>query len=158
MRYRVAYGFLSLALVGCAHTPETVVHLSGPPGGAWTVREPGGAPVCTLPCSVELDEHETVVVHHPRGRQFVLHQASLGKGVWNGSIRVRREPGTGALAMQAFSGALASAGTTMMMDHRNDRAAAGIVLTGLGAVGMLASEKMAHDKIEELWLEQISAR
>src|SRR5690606_29505751 len=102
--FRAASPVLLLALFGCAHAPETVVHISAPSGGAWTVREPSGAPICTLPCSVELDDQETVVLHHPRGRQLVLHQASLGKGVWNGSIRVRREPGTGALAMQAFSG------------------------------------------------------
>jgi hypothetical protein len=143
-----------VGLVGCGHA-ETVVHLTAP-DAAWTVREPSGAAVCSLPCSVELDQHETVILHHAGGRQFIVEQDSLGAGVWTGSVRVRREPGAGALAFQAFSGALVTAGATMIDDRRRDHLAAGILLTGIGTAGMLASERMRGKRIEELWLEKIS--
>jgi hypothetical protein len=158
MLQRIAFaGLVACGLVGCARGPDTIVHLSAPPGGAWTAREPDGAPVCTLPCSVELEERETLIVHHARGKQFLLRQETLGRGVFSGSIRVRREPGVGALVVQAVSGALVTAGATMI-DDRRDHAVAGFVLTGIGAAGLLASERMRGSAIEELWLEKIASR
>ncbi|MDF2697919.1 MAG: hypothetical protein K0S65_6302 [Labilithrix sp.] len=145
-----------LALGGCAHTPETRLHLAAPSSGTWVARDPSGARLCSLPCTVDLDEKESVVVAREGGQAFLVHQESLGAGTWSGSVRTRRELGAGALALQTFSGALVNAGTTMLQGRREDRTAAGIVLTGLGSAGMLASEALGKPR-EELWLERMGA-
>lgn len=160
LRRSLASLVVASGLVGCSHAPDTVVHFSAPASSrAWTVREPRGASICTLPCSIELEEHETVVVHTDAGRQFVLSQDNLGKGVFSGSVRVRKEPGAGALAVQAFSSALVRAGAVMASDdRRDDRVAAGIVLGGIGTAGVLASEALPGKTVEELWVEKIAYR
>jgi len=142
-------------LAGCAHRPETVVHLSAPAGGAWTVNDRSGASICVLPCRVELEEDEAVTIVRPGGKAFVVQQQSLGPGTWNGSVRVREEPSAGARAVEAFSGALFHAGGTMV-ESRRERAA-GIVLAGLGTVGLLAASALPVRRHEELWLERTGA-
>jgi hypothetical protein len=140
------------ALGGCTHAPDTVVHLSAP-SGAWAVRDSSGARLCSLPCKVELDADESVVVaREGGGQQFVVEQQHLGKGSWMGTVRVRKEMGAGALAVQAFSEALMAAGTTLIHSRREDKVAPGLVLTGLGTAGMLASNAMPGKPYEELWL------
>ena len=154
MRRRLLFvAFLALGLGGCAHSPETTVHLAAPSGGSWVVRDHTGARMCSLPCRVGMDERDTVVVARENGSQeFVLHQETMGKGAWSGTVRVREEQSGGALAIAAFSGALVTAGTTLASDRRDDRMTAGVVLTGLGAVGVLIANAMPSKRREELWL------
>jgi hypothetical protein len=147
----------AVALAGCTHAPETQVHLSAPHGGSWIVRDHTGARLCSLPCRVGLDEHDTVVVaREAGGQEFVLHQETLGKGSWSGTVRARQDPDSGAHAVAIFSGALMTAGTTMVESRRDDRMTAGVVLTGLGAVGMLVANALPTKTREELWLERMS--
>jgi hypothetical protein len=61
------------------------------------------------------------------------------------------------MALQAFSGALVTAGTTLLQARREDRSAAGIVLAGLGTAGLLASDALPGKAREELWLERMGA-
>jgi hypothetical protein len=148
---------LLAALSGCSHSPDTVVHLSAPTGGSWVVRDHTGLRMCSLPCRVGLDEHDTVVVARENGGQeFVLHQEAMGKGSWSGTVRVREVQTSGAIAVAAFSGALVAAGTNMVASRRDDRMTAGIVLTGLGAVGALIADAMPGTRREELWLERMN--
>jgi hypothetical protein len=156
----MARRFLALApvlalIAGCAHRPETVVHLSAPGGGAWTVHDRTGASICVLPCRVELDEDEAVTVVRPGAEPFVVQQQSLGRGTWNGFVRVHEEPGAGARAVQALSGMLLHAGGTMLEDRRER--VGGVVLAGLGTVGLLAASALPSKKREELWLERTGA-
>src|SRR5687768_7934574 len=147
----------SLAL-GCTHTPETQVHLSAPNGGRWIVRDHAGARMCSLPCRVGLEERDTVVVaREAGGQEFVLHQEALGKGSWSGTVRARQDPDSGAHAVALFSGARMTAGTTLVDSRRDDRMTAGVVLTGLGAVGMLVANALPTKTREELWLERMSS-
>jgi hypothetical protein len=160
------FAFAGCMLVGCTHAPETVVHLSAPSGGAWSVRNHEGARLCSLPCRVELETNQAVVVgrDHSTGstsemggaQEFVVHQESLGAGFWSGSVRVRREPSAGAIAMHAVSSSLLLAGNTLVDSRREDRVTAGIVLSGLGTVGMLASSAWPGKPREELWLERMA--
>jgi hypothetical protein len=46
------------------------------------------------------------------GQELFLHQESMGKGSWSGTVRVREEQSGGALAVASFSNALVTAGTT----------------------------------------------
>src|SRR5688572_22498636 len=140
MRTSLALLGIIAGAAGCAHHPDTVVHLSAPTTAGWTVREARGAHVCTLPCSVELDEHETLVVHHAAGKQFILDQDALGKGVWSGAVTRRKEPGRGAIFLEALSTALTATGAKMATTDRGDRATAGIVLVGVGAAGSALAE------------------
>jgi hypothetical protein len=152
----VLLAFAALA-VGCAHRPDTEVHLSAPNGGRWIVRDHTGARMCSLPCRVGMDENDTVVVaREAGGQEFVLHQETLGKGSWSGTVRARQDPDSGAHAVAVFSGALMTAGTTLVDSRRDDRMTAGIVLTGLGAVGMLVANALPTKTREELWLERMS--
>lgn len=131
------------------------MHLHAPVGGAWSVKDSSGARLCALPCKVELDSDESIVIAREGGtRQFVLQQRSLGAGTWNGSIRWREEPSDGALAVRAFSTSLVNAGNAMIETRRDDRIAAGVVLSGLGALGMAAASAMPSRRHEELWLER----
>jgi len=150
---RIALLF-SLALFGCSH-PKTVVHLSAPVGGAWSVRDANGNRLCPLPCKVELDSGETIVVAREGGsRQFVVEERSIGAGTWNGVIRWREEPSDGALAVRSFSTSLVNAGNAMIETRHEDRIAAGVVLAGLGAIGVAASHALPKRRHEELWLER----
>lgn len=150
---RIALLF-ALALLGCSHS-QTVVHLSAPVGGAWSVNDTSGARLCALPCRVELDADEAVVVTRDGStRQFVVQQRSIGAGTWNGSIRWREEPSDGALAVRAFSTSLVNAGSAIMETRKDSRIAAAVVLSGLGALGMAAASALPSRRHEELWLER----
>jgi hypothetical protein len=158
MRFTLAASvvLLASATVGCAHRAETVVHLSAPNAAGWTVREPRGAEVCTLPCSVELDDHETLIVHHSAGKQFVIEQDTLGKGVWSGSVRPRKELGRGAIFLQTLSTAVGMAGERMTTSRDDGRAATGIVLVAAGAAGVALADALPGKTVEELRLEKIA--
>jgi hypothetical protein len=58
------------------------------------------------------------------------------------------------LAVRAFSTSLVNAGNAMIETRRDDRIAAGLVLSGLGALGMAAASAMHTRRHEELWLER----
>jgi hypothetical protein len=146
----------SASVLGCAHTPDTVVHLSAAESAGWSVREPRGAHVCSLPCSVELDDHETLIVHHAAGKQFVLDQQALGKGVWNGSVRHRRDLARGAEVLQSLSNAIAAAGAKIATTRSDDRALAGVVLVGVGTAGAALAEALPGKPVDELHLEKIA--
>jgi hypothetical protein len=154
-------GIATCTLLGCAHTPETVVHLSAPTtmsqASPWAVRNHEGVRLCSLPCKVELDPNEAVVVAREGGGQaFVVHQESLGKGSWNGTVRVRHEPTAGALVLRELSSTLATAGASLADSRSDDRITAGVVLAGLGAVGMIASAAWPGKAREELFLERMA--
>ena len=157
MRFLLPVVLTAFAAAGCAHTPETVVHLAAPTTAGWSVREPRGAHVCSLPCSVELDEHETLVVHHAAGKQFVLDQQALGKGVWSGSVRPRKELGRGALVLQSLSQAIAAVGVKIATARSEDRATAGIVLAGVGAAGAALADALPGKTVDELHLEKVAS-
>lgn len=155
--------FLSLLLLaGCAHHPETTVQLAAPTAGSWVVRDTKGERLCALPCKVELDSNESVVVSREGGSKnaqaFVVEQSSLGRGTWTGAVHTWREPSTGALALRAFSGALFRAGDSFIDSHphRDGKVATGLVLTGLGAGFALASDAFKGDAHEELRLQKLS--
>ena len=148
---------LAAGLVGCTHSPDTMVHFAAPGEGGWEVREPAGARLCTLPCSVGLDAHQSVVVTRGDMTQFVVQQDSVGPGVWSGVVRVRYTPKPGALAVQAFSGALVSAGATLLDAHREDRVGEGVLLSALGTAGLLVSGAWPGTPHEELWLARTGA-
>jgi hypothetical protein len=156
MRISLALVLMASGAAGCAHHPDTVVHLSAPRTAGWSVREARGAYVCTLPCSVELDEHETLVVHHSAGKQFILDQDALGKGVWSGAVTPRKDPGRGAIFLEALSTALTTAGARMATAHGEDRATAGIVLVAVGAAGSALADALPGRTTEELRLEKIA--
>ena len=149
---------VGLAGAGCGHRPETIVHLTAPKTGSWTVRDHSGARLCALPCAVELEPKETIVVAHDggRGTSFVIHQESLGTGTWSGAIRVRKEQSSGAAALATLSSAIFNAGTSMIQTRHDDRMAAGIVLSGIGTVGMFASDALPGKTHEELWLDRMA--
>jgi hypothetical protein len=158
----VTLGIATCTLAGCAHTPETVVHLSAPAsangqGAAWAVRNHEGVRLCVLPCKVELDPNEAVVVSRDGGAQaFVVHQETLGAGSWSGTVRVRHEPTAGALVLRELSSTLARAGASLVDARTDDRVTAGVVLAGLGAVGMIASVAWPGTAREELFLERVA--
>ena len=147
---------LPLFAFGCAHA-DTVVHLSAPNETPWEVRDAEGEPLCSLPCTVELDEREAVSVARSDGRtHFVLRQEHLGEGVFSASVRVRRERSPGALAVEVVSAALAGAGAALARTDDEDRVAAGVVLSGVGAAAMAASSAVRGSQREELWVERSS--
>ena len=151
---RIAAVVVGMGLLGCSRSPETVVHFAPPQGaGTWEVRDPAGARLCAPPCTVGLDAHDSVVLARRGGTLFVVQQDALGPGAFHGDVRVRYEQRPGALAVEAFSGALLSAGVYLLNARRDDRVAAGIVLSGLGTAGLLASNawSVAH---EELWIQR----
>jgi len=145
------------ALAGCAHSPETVVSFSVQSPGSWTVRDHTGRQLCALPCRVDLDEKESVVLARDSGPQFVVNQENLGPGLFDGAIRLREEPSSGAIALRAISDALVAAGGAMIETRRDHGVASGIVLTGLGAAGVLASSAIHGTKHEELWLTKMAS-
>jgi hypothetical protein len=146
---------LAVVVTGCAHRPETVVRVSAPSPEAWTVRNVKGTRLCTLPCRVELDAHDTVVVARDGGRQFMLNQENLGTGAFEATVRTREEPSESAEAVRAFSSALVDAGG-VLIDRR--REAAGIALSGLGTAGILIASAMRRHRVEELWVTKMSAK
>jgi hypothetical protein len=159
-------------LAGCSHAPETVVHFSAPSPGAWTVRDHTGARLCALPCRVELEEKDSVVLARDNGTQFVVLQETLGPGAFDGTVKKHEEPSDKALVLRAFSDALVAAGGALLAerseserdrdherDHRrhHNHLAAGIVLTGLGTVGALASTSIHGPSHDELWLTKTAS-
>jgi hypothetical protein len=146
---------LALVVSGCAHRPETVVRVSAPSPEAWTVRDVKGTRLCTLPCKVELDSHDTIVVARDGGKQFVLNQENLGAGAFEATVRAREEPSESAEAVRAFSTALVDAGG-VLIDRR--RETAGIALSGLGTAGILVASAMRRHRVEELWVTKMSAK
>jgi hypothetical protein len=154
----ITFSVAATFLAGCGHCPETVVHLTAPTSGSWVVRDHSGARLCALPCTVELETNETVVVGHDggRGTSFIVHQENLGTGTWSGAIRVQKEQGAGAIALAALSGALVNAGTSLIQTRRDERMATGIVLSGIGTAGMFVSDALPGKTREELWLDRMA--
>jgi len=152
---RAGFALVSLSVVGCARSPETVVNFAAPAApSTWEVREPAGARLCSLPCTVGLDAHDSVVLAARDGTQFVVQQDSLGPGTFSGAVRVRYEQRPAAAAVEAFSGALMSAGATLLAARREDRLAAGLVLSGIGTLGLIATSAWTGTPREELWLQR----
>jgi hypothetical protein len=146
---------LPLAALGCGHA-ETVVHLSAPNEATWEVRDGEGSQVCSLPCTVELDEREYVTVaRSDGGTQFVLRQENLGAGAFSGSVRVRREQTVGAIAARVVSAALMGAGEALARDGDEDHVVAGVLIAGVGAAALAATDA-ARPRREELWVERTS--
>jgi hypothetical protein len=152
---RSAALLVGLSVVGCARSPETVVHFAAPSSAeAWEVREPAGTRLCALPCTVGLDAHDAVVLARRDGTLFVVQQDHLGPGAWSGAVRVRYERRPGALALEAFSGALVNAGAVLLSARNDDRVVAGFLLSGLGTAGLFASGASPGTPHEELWLQR----
>lgn len=147
---------LAVLAAGCA-SPQTVVHLSAPHETPWEARDAEGQHLCALPCTVELDEREAVTVARADGRtEFVLHQETLGPGAFSGAVRIRRDQTPGAVAVQLVSAALGGAGAALATAHDDNRAAAGAVLSGVGAAALAASDALRAQR-EELWVERSSS-
>jgi hypothetical protein len=145
----------SLSSLACAHA-ETVVHLSAPTEAAWEVHDADGAHLCSLPCTVELEEREAVRVARADGRtHFVLQQENLGAGSFSGSVRVRREQTPGTIAANVVAAALSGAGSALVEAGDDGHVAAGILLSGVGAAARAASDA-ARPQREELWVERTS--
>jgi hypothetical protein len=140
--------------VGCAHAPDTVVHFSAPHGASWEVREANGALLCSLPCSVELDENQAVSVLRSDGRtRFVVHQEQLGEGVFSGSVQARREQTRGIVAARALASALSGAGSALVEAEDAKQVAAGVVLSGVGAAARAMIDSWRPVR-EELWVQR----
>lgn len=146
------FGSFALVLVvgGCA--APTTVHLSAP--GAWTAKKVDGATVCALPCTVSLDDRDTVVVGRTGGggSEFLVQQSQLGPGTFSAFVHTREEKGTGARVLEALSSAALAIGS-----KERDRSA-GLVLTGVGAAGLLVSDALPKRGREELWLQKVDDR
>jgi hypothetical protein len=147
-----AIGALSLLAVACSR-PDTVVHLSSN-DARWHARGAEGELLCTLPCKLELDEHESVTVVRSDGKtQFVLRQDDLGEGEFSGTVRVRRRQSRGALAGRVFAAALTGAGNALADSENDKHRAAGVFLAGVGAAARAASDIAERDR-HELWVER----
>jgi hypothetical protein len=143
---------------GCAHSPDTVVHFSAPPGATWEVRETNGALVCSLPCSVELDEEEAVSVLRSDGRtRFVVHQEQLGEGNFSGTVQVRRKQTGRVVAARALAAALSGAGSALVEGEDRKHVAAGVLLSGVGAAARAAIDAWRPAR-EELWVQRSAKR
>lgn len=148
----------ALGALGCAGSPDTVVHVSAPHDARWEVRDADGEHVCSLPCSVGLDEEEAVSIVRADGRtRFVVRQRDLGDGTFSASVRPIREPTRGALAARAFAAALSSAGSVLAESDDREQAVAGVFLAGVGAVARIASEA-SEKRREELWVQRSASR
>lgn len=144
--------------LACAHTPETVVHVSAPHEARWEVRAEDGEHVCFVPCNVELDEHELVTVARTDGRtRFVLRQADLGSGAFSASVRARPVRSNGPLAARIFGAALSGAGSVLARSGDEEHLAAGVVLSGMGAAATALGEASRRER-DELWVERAATR
>jgi hypothetical protein len=149
---------VSILASGCAHSPDTVVHFSAPRGASWEVREADGALLCSLPCSVELEDNEAVSVLRSDGRtRFVVHQEQLGEGVFSGSIQARRKQSGGIVAARAFAAALSGAGSALIETEDRKHVAAGVLLSGVGAAARAALDTWRSER-EELWVQRSATR
>jgi hypothetical protein len=145
---------LGFALVGCAHSADTVVHVSASPNARWQVHDADGERVCQLPCRVELDEQDVVTVSRPgKSARFLLRQADLGEGDFSAAVRVKRARSASASVAGAFAVALTTAGTVLLDSDDRRELAAGVFLSGMGAVAGAVS-KDAGKRREELWVER----
>lgn len=157
MGFRLACLATVVWLAGCAGA-DTVVHVAAPHDARWEVRDASGDFLCRLPCSVELDEDEVVSVARADGRsRFVVRQRDLGEGDFSASVRVERQHTRGALAARAFAAALSGAGSVLVESEDRGHVAAGLFLSGMGAVARIASDEALAEH-EELWVERTSAR
>jgi hypothetical protein len=145
---------LSSFAFGCAHSPDTVVHFSAPPGASWEVRQPDRGILCALPCSVELDEKESVTVLRSDGRtRFVVHQEQLGEGSFSGSVQAGPKPTRGIAAARALAAALAGAGSALVETDDAKYVGAGVILTSVGAAARAAIDTWCPER-EELWVQR----
>jgi hypothetical protein len=144
---------LAASAVGCAGV-ETRVHLAAPNDFAWVVEDEDGDRVCALPCTVELEESERVTVARADGSTtFVVQQEALGPGEFSGTVRTRAERRPQNLAARIVSMAIAGAGQALVESDDDDHVLAGVVLSGIGAVALAATDRTrAHH--QELWLER----
>jgi hypothetical protein len=153
----VSVGLSTLAF-GCAHSPDTVVHFSAPVGATWEVREANGALLCSLPCSVELDDEEAVSVLRSDGRtRFVVRQEQLGEGAFSGTVQVRRKQTRGVVAARALAAALSGAGSALIEAEDREHVAAGVLLSGFGAAARAAIDTWRAER-EELWVQRSATR
>jgi hypothetical protein len=139
--------------MGCASV-ETRIHLAAPNDAAWAVEDQDGDRVCILPCTVELEESERVTVARADGStEFLVHQDALGPGEFSGTVRTRAERRPRNLAARIVSMAIAGAGQALVESDDDDHVLAGVVLSGIGAVALAATDR-ARVHHEELWLER----
>lgn len=144
-----------LATMGCAHTPDTVVHMSAQGQTRWDVRDTDNELVCSLPCSVELDEEESVQLVRSDGRaRFDVRQENLGEGSFNASVHTKKKRDRGALAARAFAAALMGAGSVLAKSDDRDQVTAGAVLSGVGAMVGVAGESSDEEGRDELWVQR----
>jgi hypothetical protein len=146
-------GFAASAALGCAGA-ETRIHLAAPNDFAWVVEDEDGDRVCALPCTVELAESEHVTVARADGSTaFLVQQDALGPGEFSGTVRTRAERRPQNLAARIVSMAIAGAGQALVESDDDDHVLAGVVLSGIGAVALAASDR-ARIHHQELWLER----
>jgi hypothetical protein len=144
---------LAAAGLGCAAV-ETRIHLAAPNDAAWVVEDQDGDRVCVLPCTVELEESERVTVARADGAtEFLVQQDALGPGEFSGTVRTRAERRPQNLAARIVSMAIAGAGQALVESDDDDHVFAGVVLSGIGAVALAATDR-ARVHHEELWLER----
>jgi hypothetical protein len=156
MLVRVAGVAFAVFTAACAHSADTVVHLSAPHEMRWEARDAEGTHICWLPCNLELDEHESVTVIRSDGRtRFVLHQQDLGAGAFSGSVRARRKHTSGAVAARVVGAALSGAGSVLVQSDDEEHVAWGVILSGAGAAARAASDA-ARSERDELWVERSS--
>jgi hypothetical protein len=151
------FAVLLLCVTGCAHSPDTVVHVSAANDARWEVRDSDNQLVCSLPCSVELDEEDAVnIVRADGAARFELRQENLGEGQFTASVRTQRKERRNNLAARAFAAALTSAGSVLVRSDDKDQVVAGAVLSGMGAMVRVASED-ARGVRQELWVQRTSS-
>jgi hypothetical protein len=155
MRASLVVLALSFA-AGCAHAPETTLHLHAPDASRWAVHDGDGKRLCTLPCTVGLDRDQSVVVgREGGGAAFTVRQGMIGAGDFDASIRARREPSAGAIAFGVVSNALLGAGVALAHARDEQRSSTGALIAVFGAVGVLASSAWDGGTVrEELWVQR----
>lgn len=147
---------LAASAAGCAHSPDTVVHVSAANDARWEVRDSDNHLVCSLPCSVELDEEDAVnIVRVDGAARFELRQENLGDGQFTASVRTHRKERRSNVAARAFAAALTSAGSVLVKSEDKDQVVAGAVLSGMGAMVRVASEDVRGVR-QELWVQRTS--
>lgn len=147
-------GASAVFAVACAHSPNTVVHFSAPHDTSWEVRDPDGARLCSLPCTVELDERESVTVARADGKsEFLLRQERLGEGSFSASVHVRYQDTRGTRAARVFAAALSGAGSELAKSDDEKHAKVALVLSTAGAAIRAASDAAEIER-DELWVER----
>lgn len=155
----VALVVMALGAMGCARSPDTVVHLSAEGRTRWDVRDTDNELVCSLPCSVELDEEEAVQLVRSDGRvRFDVRQENLGAGSFSASVHTKKKHNHGALAARAFAAALMGAGSVLAKSDDRDHVTAGAVLSGMGAMVRVAGESADEETRDELWVRRTTKR